>query len=204
MDWFAFERILIYVTIRHLRPATLLETGVFYGGNTLFMLAAVHRNRCGRLISVDYPASAMAADREGRHPLVGTTEDYTDEMSPGFIVPDYLKQTWQLVIGDSLRVIPTLAESFDYYIHDSEHSMDFFRKEAAAVWAKKAKSLFLVADDIDWSNGFSSFCCENRLVPFLFTDNGKDDLRIRGGCAWSSHPKNQDPAFVGELHHGGS
>ena len=42
-DWFAFERVLLYVLLRHLRPTLALETGVYYGGNTAFMLAAVHR-----------------------------------------------------------------------------------------------------------------------------------------------------------------
>jgi hypothetical protein len=41
VDWFAFERTLLYVLVRHLRPSSSLETGVFYGGDTAFLLAAL-------------------------------------------------------------------------------------------------------------------------------------------------------------------
>ena len=58
-DWFAFERILIYVLVRYLKPAQCLETGVYYGGNTAFLLAALARNGSGRLVSIDLPDSAI-------------------------------------------------------------------------------------------------------------------------------------------------
>lgn len=196
IDWFAFERIFIYVTIRHLQPRTLLETGVFYGGNTAFMLQAIRRNAVGRLISIDYPAAEIDPS-EFRHSLVGDSENLPATLQPGFLVPEHLRKQWTLKLGDSLQVIPELAESFDYYLHDSEHSMDFVYREMESVWRKKAGDLFCLVDDIDWSNGFFAFCVRNRLHPFLFTDNGKDGLRIRGGVAWSAHPNNGKPAYVG-------
>ena len=196
VDWFAFERILIYVLIRHFQPGSVLETGVFYGGNTAFALLALLRNQKGRLISIDYPAAAITDDSQ-RHSQVGQSEHYREDLKPGFIIPDYLKCNWNLIIGDSLKVIPTLNERFDFYIHDSDHAHDFVCYEIDLVWKKKADDLFMVVDDIDWSNGFFSFCCAQKMHPFLFTDNGKDNLRVRGGCAWSGHPKNLDPSFVG-------
>src|SRR5215468_1827986 len=75
VDWFAFERILLYALVRHLRPAACLETGVYYGGNSAFMLAALDRNGAGRLVSIDLPDSAIVRDGDNtshpRHPLVG-------------------------------------------------------------------------------------------------------------------------------------
>ncbi len=55
----------------------------------------------------------------------------------------------------------------------------------------------VVVDDIDWSNGFFEFCVERRLRPVLFTDNGKDNLRVRIGVAKLDHCDNFEPAFTG-------
>jgi predicted O-methyltransferase YrrM len=53
IDWFAFERILIYVLIRFLKPNRVLEMGVYYGGNTAFELNSLARNQGGKLVSID-------------------------------------------------------------------------------------------------------------------------------------------------------
>jgi hypothetical protein len=197
-DWFAFERVLLYVLLRHLRPALSLETGVYYGGNTAFMLAALARNGNGKLISIDLPDSRIRKEGTAeRHPLVGDTELYGDTLSPGFIVPDYLRAHWQFVEGDSHRVIPTLPGPFDFYIHDSDHSFGFLRKEIALVRPKLTRSAVVLADDIDWSNGFFAFCVEEQLYPLLFTDNGKDNLNVRMGLTKLDHPRNRVPEITG-------
>ncbi|MGA2804841.1 MAG: class I SAM-dependent methyltransferase [Acidimicrobiales bacterium] len=201
VDWFAFERILLYVLVRYLRPAASLETGVFYGGNTAFLLAALKRNGLGRLVSVDLPDSeirqAGKSDNNPRHPLVGDSELYDQPLQPGFIVPDRLKDRWDLVQGDSLVEIPRRSETFDLYIHDSDHSMAFLLAELALAHERLRSSATIVVDDIDWSNGFFEFCVERRLKPILFTDNGKDDLRVRIGVAKLDHGDNSVPAFTG-------
>ena len=190
-DWFAFERVLLYVLMRYLRPALCLETGVYYGGNTAFILAGLARNGSGKLISIDLPDCRIR--KEGgteRHPMVGDSEFYDETLAPGFIVPDYLRSHWQFIEGDSHKVIPTLPGPFGFYIHDSDHSFNFVRKEIALARSKLAPSAVVVADDIDWSNGFFAFCVEERLHPLLLTDNGKDNLRMRIGLTKLDHPNN--------------
>jgi hypothetical protein len=200
-DWFAFERILIYVLIRHLQPDYCIETGVYYGGNTAFLLAALHRNRRGRLVSIDLPDTAIRCNSapvvHPRHPHVGDTELYDDSLRPGFIVPERLKDRWELVEGDSLVEIPKRCEIFDFYMHDSDHSMTFLSAELAAVLPHLAPSAVAVIDDIDWSNAFFSFCVGMRVSPILFTDNGKDNLRVRTGVVKLDHPRNTVPAITG-------
>jgi len=192
-DWFAFERVLLYVLLRHLRPILCLETGVYYGGNTAFMLAALHRNGNGKLISIDLPDFRIR--QEGgvdRHPMVGDSEMYDHtSLPPGFIVPEYLRPCWQFIEGDSHRIIPTLSGPFDFFIHDSEHSYGFIHKEMKLVRNKLTPSAVMVADDIDWSNGFYAFCLEERLHPLLLTDNGKDNLRVRIGLTKLDHANNR-------------
>ncbi len=199
VDWFAFERILLYVLIRHLKPQACLETGVYYGGNTAFMLRALERNGSGILISIDLPDSKIRVSEQptSRHPLVGDSEHYEATLKPGFMVPNALRVQWRFIEGDSHQVIPGLAERFDFYIHDSDHSMDFVRKEMALAHARMNPGGVMAVDDIDWSNGFYSFCCERKLFPLLLTDNGKDNLRVRTGLVALDHPNTGNPAITG-------
>ena len=198
IDWFAFERVLIYVLIRHLKPYSVLETGVYYGGNTTFALQALSKNSSGKLISIDYPDSEIRVNGESsfRHSLVGDSELYNSKLRPGFMVPAYLKSCWHLIEGDSLKVIPELEETFDMYIHDSDHSMKFLSLEIAAAWKKLSNNASILIDDIDWSNAFFQFCVQHRLYPLLMTDNGKDNLRVRTGFAMRNHKRNGDDLFT--------
>ena len=198
IDWFAFERVLIYALIRHFRPNRILETGVYYGGNSAFALLALMRNGQGSMISIDYPDSQIRSDgaESFRHPLVGDSEHYDPSLHPGFMVPDALNEYWTLIEGDSLKVIPSLQGQFDFYIHDSDHSMKFLSSELALVWPILSDDALALIDDIDWSNAFFSFCVKQRLYPLLLTDNGKDDLRVRTGIVLRSHHRNGDDLFT--------
>ena len=199
VDWFAFERILLYVLTRLTRPERVLETGVYYGGNTSFILRALDRNGSGRLISIDLPDSAIRAASEPteRHPHVGDSELYSADLKPGFMVPPPLRERWTFIEGDSHAVIPTLDERFDLYIHDSDHAMDFMRRELTLARAVMKPGGIMVADDIDWSNAFHAFIVENAAYPLLLTDNGKDDLRVRTGVVDLAHPYADLPAITG-------
>jgi hypothetical protein len=198
VDWFAFERVLIYVLIRHLKPQRVLETGVYYGGNSAFALLALARNQSGRMVSIDYPDSEIRVKgaSEARHSLVGDSELYDPTLRPGFMVPQCLHEQWELIEGDSLTVIPQLQATFDFYIHDSDHSMPFLSKELAVAWEKLSDGALILVDDIDWSNAFFAFCVKNRLYPLLMTDNGKDNLRVRTGIVLRGHTNNGNDLFT--------
>ncbi|MBM3812294.1 MAG: class I SAM-dependent methyltransferase [Acidimicrobiia bacterium] len=195
VDWFAFERILLYVLVRTLKPTRILETGVYYGGNTVFLLKGLEDNGSGSLISIDLPDSKI---KSVRHPGVGETELYPSHIRPGFLVPDDLAKRWQLMEGSSLEEIPKLTGAFDFYVHDSEHSFDFLQRELEMTLPKLSHLATLLVDDIDWSNAFFAFCVANQFVPLLLTDNGKDGLRVRTGLVRRAHPANSNAAFVGQ------
>lgn len=198
IDWFAFERVLIYILIRFSKPKLVLETGVYYGGNSAFVLNALEKNLEGRLVSVDFPDAQIREVSEAltRHVLVGDSELYGGGLKPGFMVTENLRKRWELVEGDSLQVIPQRRETFDFYIHDSDHSMGFLTKELEAVWGKLTQNALLVVDDIDWSNAFFQFIVLKKLWPLLLTDNGKDDLRVRIGLVKLDHPNNKQKSFT--------
>jgi Methyltransferase domain len=198
VDWFAFERILIYLLIRYFKPDNVLETGVYYGGNSAFALQALKMNMKGKMTSIDFPDYDIREtnSNSSRHSLVGDSELYTPNLRPGFMVPINLKERWNMIEGDSLAIIPTLNIHFDMYIHDSDHSMQFLSNEMELAWNKLSDEAIFLVDDIDWSNAFYAFCAKKRLYPILFTDNGKDNLRVRTGVVSKKHIRNGDPAFT--------
>jgi len=205
IDWFAFQRVLLYVLVRHLGPQWCLETGVYYGGNSAFILNALNKNGSGTLVSIDLPdrkIRQLATENGGRldlrrHPAVGDSELYDETLSPGFMIPDYLRSCWRFIEESSLSVIPRLDSTFDFYIHDSDHSFDFMSKELMLVRAKMNGTGTMVVDDINWSNAFFKFCVEGPYHPLCLTDNGKDNLNVRTGLVLLNHPNNIIPAITG-------
>ena len=93
-------------------------------------------------------------------------------------------------------IIPSLQDTFDFYIHDSDHSMPFLSRELAAAWEKLSAEALILVDDIDWLNAFYAFCVKHRLYPLLMTDNGKGDLRVRTGIAKCGHERNSNDFFT--------
>jgi hypothetical protein len=188
VDWYGLQRILLYCLVRELKPEVVLETGVYYGGNSVFILNALAKNDKGKLISIDYPQNIMVnTNLECRHPWVGDTENYDKSYLPGFIVPESLKDRWELLIGDSLNLMPDLGVEIDLFVHDSEHTFKHVFGELDAVWDQLSSHGLAFVDDIDWSNGFYSFVLSHFLYPLMLTDNGKDDLRVRTGLIKKSH-----------------
>jgi len=65
------------------------------------------------------------------------------------------------------------------------------------VGGKLTKNAVILADDLDWSNGFFSFCVEKKLYPLIITDNGKSGLRARTGIVKLGHPLAKNKDMVG-------
>lgn len=190
VDWFGNQRITMYVLIRLLKPEIAVETGVFYGGTTVFILNALAKNKKGRLISMDLPANSIDTSKIHRHSNVGDSELLPNGIRPGFIIPEYLKPQWEFIEGESLSSIENLKEPFTFFSHDSEHSREYMLKELNRAKTKMLPNGTLMADDIDWSNGFMEFCVSNKLYPLFLTDNGKSNLKVRLGLVRLDHPNN--------------
>ncbi|MBE3122250.1 MAG: class I SAM-dependent methyltransferase [Thermoplasmata archaeon] len=195
VDWFAIQRIILYILVRLNRPSVCLETGVFYGGTTCFILNALRRNHFGKLISIDLPRNSD--DKMSRHYLVGDSEDIPQGLDIGFIVHPAQKERWTLIRGNSLEEIPRLNEKIDLYNHDSDHSFAFIKQEMTLVWEKLNSNALIMADDLDWSNGFYSFCVEKKLYPLIITDNGKSGLKARTGIVKIDHPSRKKKDITG-------
>jgi hypothetical protein len=195
IDWMGIQRIILYILVRLYQPTICLETGVFYGGNTSFILNALRINKKGKLISVDLPGNNINTNT--RHYLVGDGENIPAGLKPGFIVHESLKERWNFIEGDSLEEIPKIEEKVDLYVHDSDHSFQFITRELELVLEKLENNAIIVADDLDWSNGFYSFCVQKKVYPLIITDNGKSGLRARTGIARLDHPLREKKDVVG-------
>ena len=115
IDWFGNQRIALYVLVRLLKPKECVETGVFYGGTTAFILAAIEKNAFGRLISIDLPGNILIEEATQRHEYVGNSEIIPEGLSTGFILPEYMQRHWQIIEGDSLQALHSIEGRLHFF-----------------------------------------------------------------------------------------
>jgi len=104
---------LLYCLTRALRPEVVVETGVANGVSSAFILKALDDNAKGRLYSIDLHC------REGISVPPGK--------QLGWVIPKHLKLKWNLMLGESTKVLPGLLRklgSIDIFLHDSRHSTE--------------------------------------------------------------------------------
>ena len=115
----------IYAVLRKIKPRILVETGVANGFSTSFILLALFHNNCGHLYSIDFPEIANKKYEknifwEGKGGAV-----IPPEKESGWVIPDYLRNNWELIIGKSQeKLLPLLQKlkTIDFFFHDGEHS----------------------------------------------------------------------------------
>lgn len=198
---FSFLRLLIYCLVRFYKPSKILETGVYYGGNTIFLLKALYKNNKGKLTSIDLPDKEIKKKfrknvEKYRHPSVLNTEDYNEDLFPGFIIPKKYQYRYELRLKEATSEINKLKGQYNIYIHDSDHSFKYLLNEINAAEKKMNKKGIIIVDDIDWSNAFYSHVCKKKYYPMIFSDNGKDNLRSRIGLIKKDHYLNYSKSFT--------
>ena len=153
----------LYHLVRLTRPATVVETGVYRGISSAFILAALGANQVGHLYSVDLPRARYSVPGRApdQSPLPAGEET-------GFVVPERLRGRWTLILGDSKQQLEPLLQnlgSVDLFIHDSEHSYTFMKWEYGVALPYVRDGGILASDDIDWNSAFSDFV-ESGPVPW--------------------------------------
>jgi hypothetical protein len=142
----------VWCLTRHLRPASVVETGVARGVTSRVILDALERNGAGRLCSIDLPALDTALHSE-----------------IGAAVPDRLRARWTYLNGTSRRRLPAiLAElgEIDLFVHDSSHTERNLRFELEQAW-NAMRSGAIVADDIERNEAFDRFTAKRPEAPAL-------------------------------------
>ena len=133
----------IWCLTRHLRPKTVVETGVAHGVTSRCILEAMEKNKDGHLWSIDLPP----LERNWRQQV-------------GVAVGNRYADRWSYIKGSSRLRLPELLSQLgqiDLFIHDSLHSEHNVRFELDLAWAALRPGGALVVDDIDANWGFRSF-----------------------------------------------
>lgn len=157
---------LLYVMIRHIKPKIIVETGVFDGISSAFILKALNKNKYGTLVSIDRPAY---------HEIQGSTDFMPFHLlphnkEPGWLVPKNLLSRWQLhkiknVRG--LKEVISRIRKVDLFIHDSLHTYGHMHWEMSVAWKKMKKNGLLFVDDIFCNSAFSDFCKHKKRIKLF-------------------------------------
>lgn len=144
----------LYGVCRKVRPATVVETGVASGVSSSFILQSLEDNRSGALYSIDLPLW---------------------ERESGWIIPDYLRHRWHLIVGQSSdRLLPLLEKvgTIDVFLHDSEHSYENMLWEYQTAWSRLKKGGILLSHNIDANDAFPDFCQKVGSESLVLTNLG--------------------------------
>ncbi len=146
-DLYAKKVLLQYMAIRAFQPETVVETGVANGVSSAYILLALQKNERGALYSVSL--------KDPQYLPVGKPL--------GWIVPESLRSRWNLLIGDSRGLLPSLLAklgTIDVFIHDSLHSYDHMLWEYRTAFPFLRPGGLLFSDDAAWNSAFPEFCRE--------------------------------------------
>ena len=148
----------LYGVVRMLKPSVVVETGVYHGVSTTFILAAMQDNDHGELWSVDLPNQEYQVSSSGR--TTSVSEHLPPRSSTGFVVPEEFRRRWHLELGDSREVLPSLLtrlETVDLFVHDSEHTYETMTYEFRVAWPHLRNGGLLLSDDVGWNASFEDF-----------------------------------------------
>ena len=165
IDW--YMGMLIYAIIRLRKPDVVVETGIGPGATSALILNALSRNSKGTLYSIDLPGhDAIVYPNLGRPYNLHVPPGY----SVGWMVPEWLKSRWRVIIGDAQEELPRLVSGLriGVFLHDSLHTDDHVKFELETVLPSMEPDGLLLADDVNegWSLAFVHWC-NQREHPFI-------------------------------------
>jgi len=143
-DLFAKKILNQYAAVRALRPDCIVETGVANGVSSSYLLLALQKNKRGHLHSIGLGDRAFL--------LVGR--------DLGWLVPEWLRATWQVHLGDARDILPRLLNrlgKIGVFIHDSLHTYDHMMWEFETAYPHLLSGGLLISDDASWNNSFYDF-----------------------------------------------
>ncbi|MBI3391839.1 MAG: class I SAM-dependent methyltransferase [Nitrospirae bacterium] len=151
----AREMVFIHALVLLARPAVVVETGVAHGSSSVAILSALRKIGSGRLYSIDLPMVEREGTIESPEGACDVGREETTLVAAydrvGWLIPEALRDRWELHLGDSLRVLPDLLsrlDQVDLFLHDSLHRYAHMRGEFEIVWPRLSDGGILLADDI--------------------------------------------------------
>ena len=79
---------------------------------------------------------------------------------PGWLVPEYLRSRYCLLLGDSRELLPKMLRDhpqIDIFFHDSLHTFAHQYFEYSTAWHHLSERGVLLSDDILWNQAFHTF-----------------------------------------------
>ncbi len=163
---YASYRWFYYVLLRLARPSIVVETGVWYGTSTAFILQALEDNGKGELYSIDLPNAQYRRD-DGAEVVdsVGKPEN------TGLLVPPNLWHRWHLILGRARNRLKPLLRSLrgiDVFIHDGEHTYEAMMFEFKIAFKFLKRGGTLITDDVHLNDAFLDFIGQVRCKSVIF------------------------------------
>jgi predicted O-methyltransferase YrrM len=153
------SRMALYVLSRAMKPAIVVETGVGSGTSSSYILRALDKNAKGKLFSIDVPWYTVTHNWKKAWENTDPKPQPV-EMQSGWIIPDYLRDRWELTMGMSNEKLPPLLQklgTIDIFFHDSEHSYENMSWEFKTAWPNLKKKGVLLVHNVDKTKAFSEF-----------------------------------------------
>ena len=163
-----YSQEMLYFLVYYYKPSTVIETGVYRGISSSFILNAIKDNGFGRLYSIDLPMKRYLDDSGELDYSPLSSDEKT-----GFAIPEKLKLNWSLSLEDSRKKLPELLlklGSIDLFYHDSEHTYDMMMWEYETVLPYIKDGGIICSDDVSWNSAFQDFCRNHKFTPHYFHD----------------------------------
>lgn len=144
---------LLTFLVRYFSPKTVVETGVAAGFSSYAILESMKRNKLGELYSSDFPYFRLP----------------NPEKFIGIVVPDNLKNNWNLYIeGDenNLPKIVSEVDNVDIFHYDSDKSYSGRKYAMDMISPKMNPNGFIVMDDIQDNSFFYDYVIANKVAEY--------------------------------------
>lgn len=170
-------RCMLYLVARVSKPRIFVETGVQNGMSSAFILLALHHEGAGTLYSIDLPPVEQRILDQGTPPL-------PDGKGCGWIIPDYLRDRHELLLGPAEELLPQVLvkqDSIDVFLHDSDHSYSHIMFEVGLAWRYLARGGNIIVDNVEQNAAFADFSRGVQAPSLVVSSfNGPDRLWQHG------------------------
>ncbi|EPF19856.1 class I SAM-dependent methyltransferase [Microcystis aeruginosa] len=171
-------QLLLYLLVRKYKPDVFVETGVARGVTSAYILCAMRENARGHLYSIDLPAklACTESDTSGNKQIYQLADGQIHhDYEVGYLVPEYLKDSWTLILGDARQELPQLLDKLgqvDIFLHDSLHTYDHMMLEYQTAYPHIVEGGLLLSDDVLWNRAFYDFCKNQEKKPIIYRTLG--------------------------------
>jgi predicted O-methyltransferase YrrM len=139
-----------YALVRALRPEHVVEAGTDKGTGACVFAAALIRNGCGELTTVDINPDS------------------------GYLVTGRYAEVTTRLIGDSVEVLSGSHSSVDMFLHDSRHTFEHELAEFRAIAPRLSWQAVVLSDNAHVTNALSHWSEAKRRQFLYFAEQPAD------------------------------